>query len=84
MCNVASHMQLTAVAASKLTWQSYLGNHMADLAADLSARFRQPKAPTCVAIEEWQGITHRVCQRLSFIEASRWDDIAPTVCAPEP
>ena len=38
----------------------------------------------CVAIEEWQGITDRACQQLAFIEASRWDVIAPTVCAPEP
>ncbi len=79
---VKAHRSILAVFAGRLSMQEYVGNHLADAAADAAAHVLQPPAWACQHVEHWTGIAYLIARRLSFIEAARWRSISRLV--PEP
>ncbi len=80
---VKGHRSISAVLEGRLSIEAYVGNHLADAAADAAAQLLQPSGAHCMHVELWIGIAYRVAQRLCFIEAARWRDISRLVPAPE-
>ena len=79
---VKAHQSISAVYAGKISMLEYVGNHLADAAADAAAQVLQSRANTCQHVERWTGIAYLIAHRLSFIEAYRWRSISRLV--PEP
>ena len=69
---VKSHRSLQAVEDGLITMHQYVGNHLADVAADAAAIAAQPSNMLCQHVERWSGIAFMAAQRLCVIEVARW------------
>ena len=79
---VKGHRSIKAVVEGRVSMHEYVGNHLADAAADTAARLLQPGGQACMHVERWTGIAYRIAQRLCFIETSRWRNLSQHVPAP--
>ena len=78
---VKAHLPFSAVEEGKLTLEQWLGNCVADAAADAAAALCCPREEDATEWEKWVGMAYRICERIAFIEEQRWEalpQMAPT------
>jgi len=85
---VTSHSTFGSITAGHISWQDYIGNSVADFAADAMAKACQPQGIVLQHAEQWDTYAFVSCLRAAIIEKAHTDLVprlvAPPVLPPEP
>ena len=78
---VASHSTFGSIIAGHISWQDYIGNSVADFAADAMAKASQPQGIVLQHAGQWDTYTFVSCLRAAIIEKAH-TDLKPRLVAP--